>query len=334
MSVKQNLLSALEEHRGEDISGQELADRLCVSRAAVWKAIKALESEGYGIDAVPGRGYRLRPDSDRLSAEGIRLYLPPEYASCAVEAVQEIDSTNRLAKQQALGPGPERCLLAANYQTAGKGRLQKSFFSPVDTGLYFSLTLRRTLPYANFVPVTMAAAVAVVRVLERLTAARPRIKWVNDILVDGKKAAGILTEAIGDLESGLVHAVVIGIGLNLRTPADAFPPELKELAASIFPPASVTRNQLAGELAGEIFRLADALFGPDGGACLTALAGEYRDKSAVLGREITWEQGGRRFAGTALDIDQTGALLVRTPEGQRILRAGEISIRPAPPEGV
>lgn len=334
MSVKQNLLSALEEHRGEDISGQELADRLCVSRAAVWKAIKTLQAEGYGIDASPGRGYRLRPDSDRLSAEGIRLHLPAEYASCAVEAVQEIDSTNRAAKQQALGPGPERCLLAANYQTAGKGRLQKSFFSPADTGLYFSLTLRRTLPYAEVVPVTMAAAVAAVRVLERLTPARPRIKWVNDILVDGKKAAGILTEAIGDLESGLVHAVVIGVGLNLRTPAESFPPELRSIAASVFPPPAVTRNQLAGELAGEIFRLTDALFGPDGEKALTALTTEYRDKSAVLGREITWEQGGRRFAGTALDIDQTGALLVRTTEGLQSLRAGEISVRPAPSEGV
>ena len=107
MSVKHNLLSALERHRGEEISGQELADLLHVSRAAVWKAAKALEAEGYGIDALPGRGYRLRPDSDRLSAEGIRLHLPAEYADCAVEAVQEIASTNQTAKRQALEPGPE-----------------------------------------------------------------------------------------------------------------------------------------------------------------------------------------------------------------------------------
>lgn len=328
MSVKHNLLSALERHRGEEISGQELADLLHVSRAAVWKAAKALEAEGYGIDALPGRGYRLRPDSDRLSAEGIRLHLPAEYADCAVEAVQEIASTNQTAKRQALEPGPERCLLAANAQTDGRGRLQKRFFSPADTGLYLSLTLRRTRSYSDMVPVTMAAAVAAVRVLERRTDRHPAIKWVNDLLIDGKKAAGILTEAIGDLESGLVHAVVVGIGLNLRTPEETFPPTLRGSATSVWPPPGITRNQLAGELAGEFFRLADSLFGPDGDRALAALTDEYRKKSAVLGREVAWEQKGRRLTGTAVDIDSTGALLVESTEGRYTLRAGEISLCP------
>lgn len=328
MSVKHNLLSALERHRGEEISGQELADLLHVSRAAVWKAAKALEAEGYGIDALPGRGYRLRPDSDHLSAEGIRLHLPAEYADCAVEAVQEIASTNQTAKRQALEPGPERCLLAANAQTDGRGRLQKRFFSPADTGLYLSLTLRRTRSYSDMVPVTMAAAVAAVRVLERRTDRHPAIKWVNDLLIDGKKAAGILTEAIGDLESGLVHAVVVGIGLNLRTPEEAFPPALRDSATSVWPPPGVTRNQLTGELAGEFFRLADSLFGPDGDRALAALRDEYREKSAVLGREVAWDQKGRRLTGTAVDIDSTGALLVESTEGRYTLRAGEISLCP------
>lgn len=114
------------------------------------------------------------------------------------------------------------------------------------------------------VPVTMAAAVAAVRVLERRTDRHPAIKWVNDLLIDGKKAAGILTEAIGDLESGLVHAVVVGIGLNLRTPEETFPPTLRDSATSVWPPPGITRNQLAGELAGEFFRLADSLFGRTG----------------------------------------------------------------------
>ena len=328
MSVKHNLLSALERHRGEEISGQELADLLHVSRAAVWKAAKALEAEGYGIDALPGRGYRLRPDSDRLSAEGIRLHLPAEYADCAVEAVQEIASTNQTAKRQALEPGPERCLLAANAQTDGRGRLQKRFFSPADTGLYLSLTLRRTRSYSDMVPVTMAAAVAAVRVLERRTDRHPAIKWVNDLLIDGKKAAGILPEAIGDLESGVVHAVVVGIGLNLRTPEEAFPPTLRDSATSVWPPPGITRNQLAGELAGEFFRLADSLFGPDGDRALAALSDEYREKSAVLGREVAWEQKGRRLTGTGVDIDSTGALLVESTEGRYTLRAGEISLCP------
>ena len=152
--------------------------------------------------------------------------------------------------------------------------------------------------------------------------------------MDGKKAAGILTEAIGDLESGLVHAVVIGVGLNLRTPAESFPPELRSIAASVFPPPPLPAISWPGSWRVRFFRLTDALFGPDGEKALTALTTEYRDKSAVLGREITWEQGGRRFAGTALDIDQTGALLVRTTEGLQSLRAGEISVRPAPSEGV
>ena len=322
MSVKHNLLSALERHRGEEISGQELADLLHVSRAAVWKAAKALEAEGYGIDALPGRGYRLRPDSDQLSAEGIRLHLPAEYANCAVEAVQEIASTNQTAKRQALEPGPERCLLAANAQTDGRGRLQKRFFSPADTGLYLSLTLRRTRSYSDMVPVTMAAAVAAVRVLERRTDRHPAIKWVNDLYIRGRKICGILTEAALDLESGLLDYAVLGIGIN--TAPISFPEELHRTATSVSNECGrpVSRSALAACLLDELERELPGVGEPPPCRFLE----ESRRRSVIVGRDVLVTKGNETFSARALEIDDEGGLVVETPAGRQTLRSGEVSV--------
>lgn len=181
MAVKDEVLRMLEAHRGEALSGESVAERLSVSRASVWKAVRALREEGHKIGASTRRGYRMEPDSDVLSEEGIRACLSEGSPVRGVVCLASVDSTNTYAKGLALSGGAHGTLVAADRQTAGRGRRGRSFFSPPGTGLYISLILRPRIELERFQTVTIAAAVAVCRTIESLTCRRPRIKWVNDI---------------------------------------------------------------------------------------------------------------------------------------------------------
>lgn len=316
MSTKDVLIRVLEENRDRAVSGQELADTLHITRAAVWKAVRSLQEDGYRIEAVRNRGYRLAPDTDVLSAQGVALYLPEKYRDSPVTVLQTVDSTNSAAKRLATEGAPHRTLVLAEKQTAGRGRRGRSFYSPAGTGLYMSVLLRPDSTLQDALPVTVAAAVAVCRAAEALTGKRPEIKWVNDLFLDGRKISGILTEAISDFESGMAEAVIVGIGVNLRT--TDFPDELAGVAGSL-QPGRVTRNELAARIAAELFRLAENLSSP-------ALMEEYRARSLILGKEIAFRQGDALRRGRAAAIDDEGCLLVETDGGQIVLKAGEVSV--------
>ena len=202
MALKTALLQILEEHRDAPVSGQALADRLHVSRAAVWKAMKALQAEGHRITAVTNRGYQLERDSDVLTPQGIRCRLRPAYQDCAIRVDARVPSTNTQAKKLAADGEAAPSLLLADGQTAGRGRMGRAFFSPPGTGLYMSVLLRPAVQAEELPLVTLAAAAAVCEAVEEAAGVSTRVKWVNDILVDGRKVAGILTEAVGYLESG------------------------------------------------------------------------------------------------------------------------------------
>ena len=258
MALKTALLQILEEHRDAPVSGQALADRLHVSRAAVWKAMKALQAEGHRITAVTNRGYQLERDSDVLTPQGIRCRLRPAYQDCAIRVDARVPSTNTQAKKLAADGEAAPSLLLADGQTAGRGRMGRAFFSPPGTGLYMSVLLRPAVQAEELPLVTLAAAAAVCEAVEEAAGVSTRVKWVNDILVDGRKVAGILTEAVGDLESGTMESVVVGIGVNVKTPADAFPEELRERAGSLLP-AQVSRCDLAAGIANRLLTYADSL---------------------------------------------------------------------------
>ena len=316
MPTKDALIRVLEENRNRAVSGQELADTLHITRAAVWKAVRSLQEDGYHIEAMRNRGYRLSPDTDVLSAQGVALFLPEEYRDSPVTVLPTVDSTNSAAKRLAAGGAPHRTLVLAEKQTAGRGRRGRSFYSPAETGLYMSVLLRPNSTLQDALPVTAAAAVAVCRAAEALTGRRPGIKWVNDLFLDGRKISGILTEAISDFESGMAEAVIVGIGVNLRT--TDFPDELAGIAGSLHP-GQVTRNELAARIAAELFRLAEDLSSP-------ALMEEYRARSLILGKEITFRQGDALRRGRAAAIDNEGRLLVETDSGRIALKAGEVSV--------
>ena len=316
MALKTALLQILEEHRDAPVSGQALADRLHVSRAAVWKAMKALQAEGHRITAVTNRGYQLERDSDVLTPQGIRCRLRPAYRDCAIRVDARVPSTNTQAKKLAADGEAAPSLLLADGQTAGRGRMGRAFFSPPGTGLYMSVLLRPAVQAEELPLVTLAAAAAVCEAVEEAAGVSTRVKWVNDILVDGRKVAGILTEAVGDLESGTMESVVVGIGVNVKTPADAFPEELRERAGSLLP-AQVSRCDLAAGIANRLLTSADSL------PARRYLA-PSRERLAVLGKPVQYKQRERWMTGRAVDLREDGCLMVEGIGGVAALRGGEI----------
>ncbi len=316
MSLKHEVLLRLRQAGGDFVSGQELADTLSVSRAAVWKAITALRSDGAVIESVTNRGYRLAKGCDLLSAELISASL--RHSDLRVTVFDSIDSTNNEAKRRLAGGFTGVELVVAAEQTAGRGRMGRTFYSPAQTGLYMSLALACPDGFENAVCSTTAAAVAVVRAIEQLTPAHPLIKWVNDIYLDGRKICGILTEGVTDFESGTLTGIVIGIGVNLHT--RDFPEEIGMTAASLGE-AAPGRCVLSAAIADELLDIVGAL--PD-----RSFMDFYREKSLVLGHRVTYSSADGAHSAEAVGIDDFGGLIVRKNDGNlTTLSSGEISVR-------
>ncbi len=329
MSVKTEVLKLLEANRDRDLSGQEIAKCLGVSRAAVWKAVQVLKEQGYRIEAANNRGYHLAEDSDVLSAEGICLGLKEDYQKYEIRVCQCVDSTNQEIKRRALEGAREGLVVLSEEQTAGKGRKGRGFYSPSGTGIYMSVLFRPSGEQSkNVVLVTTAAAVAVCRAIRRVLGEEPEIKWVNDVYFRGKKICGILTEAVSDVECGGIDTVVVGIGINYRTPPEGFPADLEGIVGAVCTEDCViTRNALAAAVINELFDIYQEL-------SEKTFMEDYRKWSNVIGKEIRFSTGveygdGEQWEyGRALDIDEDGGLVVCLADGEeRVLRTGEITLR-------
>ncbi|MEI6100621.1 MAG: biotin--[acetyl-CoA-carboxylase] ligase [Eubacteriales bacterium] len=309
MSVRESILELLEKNKGRAVSGAELARMLGVSRASVWKAVHLLREAGYPVSGATNKGYTLQ-QNDILSAAGVMPFLAGSWQIAVLDCV---DSTNDEMRRRAQRGEPDRSVVAANEQTEGRGRRGKSFYSPADTGLYFSVLLRPKMSLQDASQITCRVAVAVARAIEKCTGALAQIKWVNDIYINGRKVCGILSEAASDLESGGVEFIVVGIGVNVST--RNFPEELKEIAASVS--QDVNRNELLAEILNQL----DVSMERD---CMD----EYKKRSCVLGKQIEIIYQDRRESALALDIDGEGRLIVRNSYGNlKLICSGEISIR-------
>ena len=319
MALRDDLLAELEKRRGEDVSGQALAERFGVSRSAVWKAVNALRAAGFEISSTPNRGYRLRPEDDRLSAAGVRAALGEAYAGLRVRVYETLDSTNQEAKRLLAAGEPCPMLLLAEEQTAGRGRRGRGFYSPAGEGLYMTLALQPRAALSQATLLTAAAAVAVAQAVEALTALACQIKWVNDVYLDGKKLCGILTEASGSFEADALSSVCAGIGVNVRT--RDFPEEFAGRACSLWPRA-VSRNRLAAEISVRLLN-----FAADLGA--REFLEEYRRRSLVLGKAVTFTRDGGERRALAVGIGENGELIVRYDDGrEEALNAGEVRLLP------
>ncbi len=317
MTTKEKLLELLEANKGIYFSGEETARKLCMSRAAVWKAVNALRQEGYSIDAVTNRGYCLSEETDILSPQGICKYLKPAYRSMELTVLSATTSTNTLLREKADRGYPEGYTVISNAQTEGRGRYGRSFYSPEGTGLYMSILLR---PARYTARLTALAAVAMCGAIEAVSGESAGIKWVNDIFVRGKKVCGILTEGAFGLESGTLEYAVLGAGVNIYPPKDGFPGELKDIAGTVFDSA---RNDGKNRLAGEFLnRFLDCYTASD----QTPYIREYRSRSLVVGRPIT--VFGQSRSAVACGIDDECRLLVRYDDGETAsLSYGEIGVR-------
>ncbi len=322
MAAKDKVLEILEKNRGRYVSGEILAGQAQVSRAAVWKAITALRRDGYDIQGVTNLGYALAEQTDRLTPAGIGACLPPSLRDqISIVSFDTIDSTNNEAKRR-LSAGEQECggllLITADQQTAGRGRLGRSFYSPPGTGIYMSLVFTASASLADAVGITGAAAVAVVRAVRRLTGKEAKIKWVNDVFLDGKKICGILTEAVTSLENSHAQQIVVGIGINCST--EDFPDAVADVAGALSG-CDVRRCALCAAVAEE---LCDFI----GELSARPWMKEYRRDSLVLGKTVKCIQGTHTYLAAAEEIDNAGGLVVRLEDGRRqTLHSGEISIR-------
>ena len=320
MDTREAILAALEGAE-EPLSGSGLARRLGVSRAAVWKAVQALRDEGYEIEAAPNRGYRLDPASDVLSAGGMRRALGDLAQAIEVEVLPSCVSTNLTVKQHAAALPAWHTVIAA-AQTGGRGRMGRSFYSPEGTGLYMSVLLRPDMAAEDAALITTAAAVAVCRAAEELGSDRAEIKWVNDVLIRGRKVCGILTEAGLDMESGRLEYAVLGIGVNVTEPAGGFPPDIADVAGAVFPARKRDRkNALAAAILRQLYDIYGRL--PDRG-----YVEEYRARCCLAGAAVNVLRGDESRRAMVLGVDDRCRLLVRYDDGsEEALFSGEVSVR-------
>lgn len=315
MTTKDRVLTLLAACKGSFLSGEELAQSLQLSRAAVWKAVGSLKEQGFPIETQPGKGYCLSSCGDILTRGGIESRLESGNR-WSLQVLGEVTSTNALLRQQAMAGAPDGAVLAAGSQSLGRGRLGRSFFSPADTGVYLSVLIRRDWGAEESRRLTTMAALAACRAVSRVSGKEAGIKWVNDVFLNGKKVCGILTEAAFSLEDGRLDYAVVGAGFNAYAPREGFPEELREIAGPVFDaPQEEGRNRLAAAFLNE---LASLLAGPEG------YLADYRAHSLVLGKEIL---AGDRKA-TALELDDSCGLVVEYEDGRvETLRAGEIRIK-------
>lgn len=323
MSTKNTILEMLERNRDINISGEQLASSLNISRTAVHKAIKELREDGYIINAITNKGYKLSQQNDIISSEGIRVFLNKRIYIPNIFVYKSVPSTNQIAKQLALDGAKNGTIVIANEQTAGRGRMGRSFFSPPDSGIYMSIILRPNLSAQKGILITTFASVVVCYAIEKIFNVTPKIKWVNDIILNGKKICGILTEAVTDFESGNIEYAILGIGVNFST--KLFPDNIKNVAGSLKnnEQDEIRRNKFIAEILEQIFLNFDIV---DDGSFIS----EYKKRSIVLGKEIEVINGSSIIKARAIDIDKIGGLIVEFPDGkQQTLTSGEISIKGA-----
>lgn len=319
--VKVKVLEYLLQHKNKVVSGEKIARSLGISRNSIWKAVQNLRAEGFVIEAVTNLGYRLISEGAVLTKTSVLRQLPQEHPF-KIQVEKTIESTNTELKRQAEKGAPEWTVLIAEEQTGGKGRLGRSFYSPPESGLYMSVILRPTFMPQDALYITVAAAVAVSEVIEKISGFETGIKWVNDIYCRGKKVCGILTEASLDFESGSVNYVVLGIGINLAVKEGGFPLEIAEIAGAVFPeePPEGAKVRLTAEILKRFKALYDELL-----ACKYMT--EYQRRSILTDANISVIQGNSKEKGRVIGISNKAELILRLDSGEiKKYSSGEASV--------
>ncbi len=322
--MRSRILEMLRHSEGGYLSGEEIASRLGVSRTAVWKHIGELRAAGYNIVSQTRSGYALKETPDRLLPEEVRHGLHTELVGKDVIYFESTGSTNAEAKRLARQGAEDGTVVVAESQESGRGRLERSFFCPKG-GIWFSVILRPDFLPQEAPKCTLLAAVAVASAMEK-NGWKAGIKWPNDIIYEGRKLVGILTEMSAEMDR--INYIVIGTGINANIPLQDFPAEIRNQVTSLseingMPVARVPFLQT-------VLERVDALYHTACREGFATILQEWKRCSVTLGQEVKVIEagGGECFTGVASDIDEDGALLVDTETGRRRVLAGDVSIRP------
>ncbi|NUK31291.1 biotin--[acetyl-CoA-carboxylase] ligase [Parageobacillus sp. VR-IP] len=304
--TRKKLLELFAEANGDFISGQKISEILGCSRAAVWKHIEDLRKEGFELEAVRRLGYRIVSTPDKVTANEIQLGLKTKTFGHFVHFVEEVDSTQKIALRLAYDGAKEGTLVIAEQQTAGRGRMDRKWFSPKGTGIWMSLILRPPIPPQKAPQLTLLTAVAVCQAIQQVTGLVPDIKWPNDILLNGKKCVGILTELQADPDR--VHSVIIGIGVNVNQTIEQFPEDIRTVATSLAMEKGerIKRAHLVQEILLQLERLYHQYL-RHGFRPIKLLWEGY---AVSIGKKITAHTLNGSIKGTALGITDEGLLML------------------------
>lgn len=320
-NMKQRILELLKEH-SDYVSGQDICNQLGVSRTAIWKNINVLKKEGYQIDSINNKGYKLLAEPDVIDELRIREYLRTKWLGNTIFYEQEMDSTNIQAKRLGEHNAVNGTVVVTECQTAGRGRRGKTWVSPTGN-CYFSILLRPEVLVDRASIITLVSAMALAKTIKQVTALDTMIKWPNDVIANGKKLCGILTESSTDLE--YINYAVVGIGIN--TNQVDFPEEIKEIASSIRIETGkkVNRAELLGNFL-NIFETYYEIFLET--EDLTKLSEEYNNLLVNRGKEVKIIEKEQERVLTAIGIDRRGGLIVEDRNGlQETIISGEVSVR-------
>ena len=314
--MQERIIQFLKESDGY-ISGEEMSQRLSMSRAAIWKHMQELRSQGYEITAVPHLGYRLVTCPDKLLSYEIQANLNTKIIGKKIIILDTVTSTMDEAFRLGMENCPEGTVVCAEAQSKGRGRLGRAWTSPKSKGLYFSLVLRPSLPLNQLTQLTLMAAVAMAEAIEGISELKPSIKWPNDILLDGKKLAGILTELRA--ESDQVKFVVVGIGLNVNASLHQLTPGASSL--KIAAGYKFNRTEVFQAIVCSLEKWYVKLLRHE----FAQVMEEWKKRSATLQKRIRITDPAGAIEGEAIDLDEDGALLIRKDNGLIIKKtAGDV----------
>ncbi|MBN6188636.1 biotin--[acetyl-CoA-carboxylase] ligase [Aneurinibacillus sp. BA2021] len=311
MKIRESLLQMFKQAQGEFLSGEEISQRLGVSRTAIWKHIEELREEGYVFEAVRRSGYRLLSTPDVMIAEEIKAGLTTKTLGQNVHYYASIDSTQTKCQELAKAGAPEGTLVVADQQVGGKGRLGRVWYSPPNTNISMSLLLRPQLELQKCPQLTLLTAVAIVETLREFCEIDAQIKWPNDILVDGKKVCGILTEL--NAESDRIHSLVIGMGINVNTAAEQFPDDVRDVATSLRVVKGEAMHRVP--IIQQILMRLEALYERYLAEGFAPIKERWERFALTTGKHVTIRTLQGSLTGYAEGIDETGVLLVRKEDG-------------------
>jgi BirA family transcriptional regulator, biotin operon repressor / biotin---[acetyl-CoA-carboxylase] ligase len=325
MTIDAQILTALRSAGEGSISGSELAQKAGISRAAIWARIEELRFLGYEIEASPHEGYRLRSAPDALHADDLHSRLGKvRVVGRDIRVFHETTSTNDVTEKLARDGVKEGAVVFAESQTKGRGRMGRHWVSPRAKGLWFSVLLRPKLRPMEATRLTIAAATALCRAIHAKTEISPQIKWPNDVLIRGKKIAGILTEMRAELDH--VNYLVLGIGVDVNVSMSDLPSEVRKTATSLKIEAghAIDRAEMAIAILKELDRDYSRIAAGD----FETVADEWEELCSTIGRDVRITVGDRVLQGRAESLDSDGALLLRTQHGrlERVI-GGDVSLR-------